>query len=224
MVTICGIIGYQGTITSQGELDTIKKVMIESRIRGRHASGIAWSANHQVHSIVKPVSIDQLVEEIDLASMVENNMLSMIAHARYSTSNIKYNQPIVGDEFAVVHNGVITQADPSTWKDTYGYDCVTENDSELLLRCIESGSDPYTVFPESSIAALVLDSKGKLLSLRNGLRPLWVGRMPGGIVFASTYDILRRAGVTDAEIIMSDTLKDLQRRNWTLWGNHKKKA
>lgn len=218
---MCGIIGFSSKNVTTEDISILKKVMVESRIRGKHASGIAWcDARSNIQCIVKPISIDQLVEKFDFNQVINNGKVTLIAHARYSTSDIQYNQPIVGTDWAIVHNGVITQADPKGWQKTYGYKCKTKNDSELLLHCIEHHSDPYQIFPTSSFAAIVMNTKSELFPMRNGLRPMWKGKIGKGIVYASTYDILRRAGVQDiSEVTCPD--KDLQRRNWTQWKNHK---
>lgn len=211
---MCGIIGVSAVLTPVN-LKTLKKVMIESRIRGKHASGIAWAHGNVLHSVVKPIPIDELVEEFDWGTLVDKQV-SLIAHARYSTSDIRYNQPIVGDNIAIAMNGVITQSDPENWESLYGYKCSTRNDSELLLKAIESRSDIYEKFPDSSIAFVSIDNTGRMLYGRNGLRPLWVGEIDGGVMYASTYDILKRAGVKNITKVVSK-YEDLQRRDIRLW-------
>ena len=56
----------------------------------------------------------------------------MIGHCRYSTSDLQYNQPIYNDDYSIAHNGVVSQEMPERWKELYGYDCKTKNDSELI--------------------------------------------------------------------------------------------
>lgn len=210
---MCGIVGYRNKYTTEKDLEILKKVMIESRIRGKHASGIAWWNAGIIHSDVRPVPIDELVNSFDFSSIVFNGSISMIAHARYSTSDIRYNQPLVGKTLAVVHNGVITQSSPDSWKETYGYDVVTSNDSELLLRAIENGDNIFDKFEDSSIAMVALKNDGTLIYTRNGIRPLWMGKIGKGTVYASTFDILDRAGVSGISRISASDRKDLQRRN-----------
>ena len=217
---MCGIIGFTGKNVTHKDLEILKKVMLESRIRGKHASGIAWyNGRGDILSVVEPIPIDELIEKFgDFKVMVHDGQLSMIAHARYSTSDIRYNQPIVGKNFAIAHNGVITQTPPETWKKTYGYDCETCNDSELILRCFENGDDPIEKFKNSSIAGVMLDDGGGVICFRNSIRPVWVGKIGSGTVIASTYDILHRAGVSNIKKFgsMSDT-EDLQRRCMKQW-------
>lgn len=199
MIEICGIIGYISPKVNTSDLAVLKTVMIESRIRGKHASGLAWYDGQGIQSHIQPIPIDRLLEQFDLVQTVYNGKIAIIAHTRYSTSNIQFNQPIMGTSMAIAMNGVITQADPQHWERLYGYKCITKNDSELLLRAIEAGDNPIATFPTSSIAAITLDNRGRLTAFRNRQRPLWEGTIGCGKVYASTYDILHRAGVANIQ-------------------------
>lgn len=213
---MCGIIGYMNHNVTKNDLQILRQVLIESRIRGKHASGIAWFDGVKIQSYIKALPIDELMSKFDLSKAVYNKTaISIIGHARYSTSDIKYNQPIVGDSLAIAHNGVISQDSPVNWQKTYGYKCKTKNDSELLLRALENHDDPFEKFPESSIAAVVLDTIGSVSFCRNDLRPLWQGTIGKGTVWASTYDILHRAGVKNIKKI--EVEHDLQWRDMTQW-------
>lgn len=225
MRAICGIVGFKGSCVTSNDLEVLKQVMIESRIRGMHASGIAWFDGKGLQSFVKPIPIDRLVEQFDFTELSVDGSISMIAHARYSTSDIRYNQPIVGEKLAIAHNGVLTQSNPDTWEETYGYKCKTQNDSELLLHMLEDGNPPEEVLRTSSIAALTLDgTTGELVPLRNSLRPLWTGKVGNSTIYASTYDILNRAGVSDISKVKPVRNQDLQRRDYRQWNEHKKRA
>lgn len=215
---MCGIIGYVNEETTKQDLETLKKVLCESKIRGKHASGIAWWDGTDIQSYVKPISIDKLIHEFDLNKLVHKGKVAMVAHARYSTSDIDYNQPILTETMAVAHNGVITQDSPDSWQSTYGYKCVGKNDSELILRALEQGKDPLLEFPDASISAVVLNNIGEISYMRNTRRPLWVGTIGKGTVVASTYDILNRAGVRNIQKITTDN--DLQERSLCHDGKH----
>ena len=211
---MCGIIGFSSRHVLPSDLEILRRVMIESRIRGKHASGVAWYNGKAIQSLVLPVSIDILLEKFDLHSTIYGGQISLIAHSRYSTSDIKYNQPLVGTKIAIAHNGVITQDNPSNWEKTYGYKCETKNDSELLLKALENKDNPMKVFPNSSIAAVILSDKGTVKPIRNGVRPLWQGEIGQGIIYASTYDILHRAGVKSIEKLKpASECIEFQRRN-----------
>lgn len=218
---MCGIIGMCGSKSGKKELEVLKKLMIESRIRGKHASGIAWTDGKSIQSYVKPEPIDELVSEFDFNNLINNGKISVIAHARYSTSDIAFNQPLIGTTVAIVHNGVITQSHPRLWAKLYNYECKTRNDSELLLRCIENKDNPYEVFPDSSIAALILHQNGVISTLRNGERPIWTGKVDDTVVWASTYDILNRAEVSYIHKIEPYGI-EYQRRNYQSWIKQRK--
>ena len=213
---MCGIIGYSSEDVTNEDLETLKRVMVESRIRGKHASGAAWFNGTKICSLVKPIPIDKLVESIDFTKLLYGkNNIAFIAHARYCTSNIEYNQPIISKSLAVAHNGVISQEPYETWESTYGYKCRGKNDSELLLRAIENGDDPSTKFPDASIASVVLNDSGTIVYFRNARRPLWTGKIGDGVIIASTYDILNRAGVEDIHKV--EVENDLQKRDNKQW-------
>lgn len=211
---MCGVIGFTGILHSSEQLKVLKNVMVASRIRGMHASGIVCTDGTKMESTIKPIPIDQLVETVNWQQII-GKKVGIIAHARYSTSDLKYNQPILGESTAIAHNGVITQSDPSTWERKYGYHCNTKNDSELILRAIENNDDIWTVFPESSIAYVRLLSDGNIEYGRNGSRPLWVGEIHNsGTIVASTHHILSQSGATDIRRVEEYYTKDLQRRCW----------
>ena len=213
---MCGIIGYYSNEVTNNDLEVLKKVMIESGIRGRHASGAAWFDGHKICSIIKPIPIDELVDCIDFTKLLyDKSKISFIAHARYCTSDIEYNQPIVSKTLAVVHNGVVSQEPYETWELTYGYKCSGKNDSELILRAIENGDNPLDKFPNASIASIVLSNSGNIKHFRNARRPMWTGRIGKGVVIASTYDILKRARVRDIHKV--EVENDLQKRDNTQW-------
>lgn len=210
---MCGIIGYHNKYVTDEDLKVLKKVLIESRIRGKHASGIAWFNGKSIHSYVKPIPIDELVDEFDLSQTVNSGEILLIAHARYSTSDIKYNQPLVGKHWAIAHNGVITQSNPDTWESDYGYACTTKNDSELLLHALEQDGDVFSKFPKSSMSCVAINDSGELLHFRNAIRPMWKGNIGKGVVYASTFDILRRAGVTGIVKVSSSNHSEMQNRS-----------
>jgi hypothetical protein len=55
---------------------------------------------------------------------------------------------------------------------------------------------------KASVAAVMITSDGAFHYVRNGLRPMWCGKIGNGEVFASTYDILHRAGVEDIQKVL----------------------
>ena len=197
---MCGIVAIDIQDISSDQIEEVKRILLETEIRGRHASGISWYSNGQVHTVKASKPISQLLEDFDIYRCVDENdgHLAMIAHIRYSTSDLDYNQPITtAQDFAVVHNGIISQAEPGTWNEEYGLgDPLGRNDSELVLMALEQNKHPLKLFKDSSMAVATLTNKGKVRVFRNGKRPLWLTQMYNGWIATSTRDIVERAEVT----------------------------
>jgi glutamine phosphoribosylpyrophosphate amidotransferase len=205
---MCGVVGVTLTNPTADDLQLIRNVFMETQIRGKHASGIAWYNGVSLEMIKDGVPISVLLKSIDFGNMMYVSQdgtlkISCIGHIRYSTSDIHYHQPLGHSDFGyIVHNGVITQEDPSSWNETYGYECETKNDSELIYHTIKSGKHPLEEFPTASISALSIDTYGNIVSYRNSLRPQWKYEKENGIIYASTKNILLRAGAELAKISM----------------------
>ena len=197
---MCGVIGVKGKVSP----DLIKKLFIETQIRGRHATGVSFWKEGKVHTIKEPVPAEEFVQMHDSADWFDGDEITMVGHCRYSTSDLEFNQPIANDKRSVVHNGVITQEDPSMWAEMYGYECEGKNDTELLFRSWDAEA-----WPESSIAAVFLEN-GDISWTRNGKRPLWSAITESATIIASTKDILNRAGIIHGTTRETCSGKDLQ--------------
>lgn len=202
---MCAVVGVILQNPSKQDFDLIRKVFIESKIRGMHATGISflphWSK--EIQTIKEPTSADKFVgihlHNDNLADMVaDDGNLYLIGHCRYSTSDLEFNQPMYHNEKSIVHNGVITQELPDNWKELYGYDCITKNDSELVLH----SNDPLREFNHMSMGVVELHIDKRIRFYRNGKRPLYLTQMPNGCIITSTADIARRAGIGDAMEVM----------------------
>ncbi len=190
---MCGIIGvYLNKVTSE-QLSQLIELFVQSGIRGVHATGISFEQNGKIKTISHHESAADFREKEQLGEFVNaEGDLHFIAHTRYSTSDLRYNQPIGDTHTSIVHNGVISQDPKKTWKKTFGLETVTSNDSELIYQCIKRGVHPLDGF-EGSMAVCTLQ-ENYLTAFRNGERPLWYSLQRNGIVFASTKNILLRSG------------------------------
>lgn len=191
---MCAVIGAVLHKPTSSELVLLENVFLESSIRGLHATGVSYIKNGKLNTLIEPFSAEKFFHRYHLQSMLdENNDLYIIGHCRYSTSDLEYNQPISTDKISIVHNGVITQELPENWNTLYGYSTKTKNDSELLLKSVESGNIPLEEWESSSIAAVELHNNKKMFFYRNGKRPLYITKLNNGIIVTSTADIMRRA-------------------------------
>jgi glutamine phosphoribosylpyrophosphate amidotransferase len=187
---MCGVIGAIIKKPHAEDFLMLHRVFLESKIRGLHATGIAYIKNNEIVIDKRPVPADEF--PFNFPSYVnEDGNLYLIGHCRYSTSDLEFNQPIGNQDQAVVHNGVITQELPENWKELYGYTCTTKNDSELVLH----SDSPLEEFPDMSMGVCELTSDKKLLVYRNGKRPLYLTSIPNGCIITSTADISKRAEV-----------------------------
>lgn len=191
---MCAIIGVTLESPTLEDFEMIKRVFLESKIRGMHATGLSYVKNNEVVTEKYPVPADQF--PFNFKDYVnEDGNLYLVGHCRYSTSDLEFNQPIASQSISVVHNGVITQESPNNWKGLYNYNCETKNDTELILRTLEKGLSPLEVWSDSSLAVCELYADKKLRAYRNGKRPIYLTALDNGVLFTSTKDIPHRAGI-----------------------------
>lgn len=209
---MCAIVGAVIEKPSDEDLMMVKRVILESSIRGLHATGISYVKNGKVITRKEPLPAPEFLGKVDFFDLLnEDGNLYLIAHCRYSTSDLEYNQPISSEHVSIVHNGVITQELPENWEKLYGFRCETKNDSELLLKTVENSENPLLKWSEASISACELHSDKTFKFYRNGKRPLQVKVMGNSVIVASTADIFKRAGVEnsiDSPMNTVYTLKD----------------
>ena len=206
---MCGIIAVKGKIKAE----KLKELLNEAQIRGKHATGVArWDfKTNKIEAIVEPIASKQFTQKWtkELEIWADTDKLVLIGHTRYSTSDLRFNQPIFDDTLALAHNGVVSQEDPSKWV----YKCNTANDSELLFRYIKEYSKLEKIeqsFKDLSFAAVWIQN-GQLNAKRNGLRPLYYYQDDNVEVYASTKDILNRAGFKGSTQVECDYGFDFQR-------------
>lgn len=180
---MCGIIGVI-SFNKKLVANTAKALMLQSEIRGKHATGISYYNAQGLVTLRSPEPVSQFQFPEEMGNV-------MIGHVRYSTSNIEYNQPITEGNYSLVHNGVITQAPFEEWESLYGFkDFATKNDSEILLKAFKENM--FCQFPESSIAAGILVNN-EIVCWRNEHRPLYMFNNEHMHGFASTENIILRA-------------------------------
>lgn len=192
---MCGVLGITIADFNERDYGTIRSLFQQSMIRGKHATGVSYVKGGKVHTIKEPIPADEFIQKQNLETWRnEDGNLYCIGHIRYSTSDLRYNQPFATDELGIVHNGVISQEPPSSWVEKYGYETETANDSELILRAMEKNENPLAVFNPASMAVCVIHSDKRLTAYRNNERPLYYYSDERVTIFASTKDILSRSG------------------------------
>ena len=189
---MCSVIGALIQNPTAKDFESIRKVFLESKIRGMHATGLSYIKDNKVVTFKESVPADKFVHLDNLEEMInDDGNLYLIGHCRYSTSDLLYNQPIANEEHSIVHNGVITQELAENWDKLFNYKCKTKNDSELVLH----SDSPLEEYPDASMAVCELTVENKLLVYRNGKRPLYLTSLVNGVIITSTEDIPKRAGI-----------------------------
>lgn len=191
---MCSVIGAIIKEPSAEDFLMLHRVFLESKIRGMHATGISYVKHGKIITEKLPVPADEF--PFYFPSYVnEDGSLYLIGHCRYSTSDLEFNQPIANENLSVVHNGVITQELPEKWKELYGYDCQTKNDTELILHTAEDCISPLVRWKDSSLAVVELHVDKVIRFYRNGKRPLYLTSISNGCIITSTADVPKRAEV-----------------------------
>jgi glutamine phosphoribosylpyrophosphate amidotransferase len=191
---MCSVIGAIIKEPRAEDFLMLHRVFLESKIRGMHATGISYVKHGKIITDKRPVPADEF--PFNFPSYVnEDGSLYMIGHCRYSTSDLEFNQPIANENLSVVHNGVITQELPEKWKELYGYDCETKNDTELILHTAEDCISPLVRWKDSSLAVVELHVDKVIRFYRNGKRPLYLTSISNGCIITSTADVPKRAEV-----------------------------
>jgi glutamine phosphoribosylpyrophosphate amidotransferase len=192
---MCGVISAHIEQPTETDIETLKTLFIEGQIRGRHQTGLAYKVDNKIERFVVEGDGKKLVEEFNWEHLLELESLELIGHNRYSTSDLRYPQPIqVFDDFSLVHNGVVTQEPAAMWK-RFGYELSTNNDSELLYQSCYAGNEPLVEFPTATMAVCELHLEKGLRWYRNGGRPMYYSRTANGVFVCSTADIAKRSGL-----------------------------
>ena len=204
---MCAVIGARLNSPSSSDLELVRNVFLESRIRGLHATGLSYVKNGKVATLIEATPAPDFSPLSKMEQLLnEDGNLYLIGHCRYSTSDLRFNQPIqTSDDLSIVHNGVVTQELPENWEKLYGYETTTQNDTELLNRTIEAGYHPLEIWRDSSLSVIELTSDKKITLYRNGKRPLYKTTTDNGYIITSTKDIAKRAGIINESIRVEST-------------------
>jgi len=196
---MCGVLGITIKNFNEGDYGLIRSLFQQSMIRGKHATGVSFVKDGKVVTIKEPISADAFINLIDISNWTnEDGNLYCIGHIRYSTSDLRYNQPFSNDTWGVAHNGVISQEPPDTWYETYNIKTETANDSELVLHALTNKKNPLTYFSPASMAVCAVDKNKRLFAFRNEARPLYYYQDDRMTIFTSTKNIAERSGVNNS--------------------------
>lgn len=204
---MCGIFG----VISEKIVDKkrLKKLAMLSRERGRDSSGFIYFDGNGYAVVKADNDIFSLFKSIQ---DVDTNII--MGHSRLITNGLADNQPVIRDDLAVLHNGIIVN-DDKIWEQI-NTERKYQIDSEVILALtmehLESGGNLdnicETIFSKCIgviSCALVLASYGKLVLLSNN-GSLHIGEIGGDLYFASEMYSLKQIGCDNIEQIKNSQI------------------
>jgi Alpha-glutamyl/putrescinyl thymine pyrophosphorylase clade 2/Glutamine amidotransferase domain len=215
---MCGIIGYQ-FIDGKRPVDTsicrafLEQLLIQSKIRGLHATGVAYLEDAKLAVCKAPLPADKFLQQPEWDCFIAEMPSEAIFHCRYSTSGTwedsRNNQPLGLSRAALVLNGLVSMATREEYEEAYRVRTSTSNDTELILRFVngfmKNGDGAEDAIDHALVeihrveppifACGILTGDGELLCVRDHVRPLYRFWVPAlnMVGFCSTRDIFERA-------------------------------
>ena len=195
--------------------------------RGQESCGICVSNGSDIAVEKEMGLVSEVFSEARLDRLRFPGTRTGIGHTRYSTtgSSLRFNaQPLTVRSnkgiLALAHNGNFTNAKPMRNRMlNEGAVFQTTNDSEVMINLIaryshlslEDATARVMNELEGGFSVVIMD-KSRILGLRdgNGVRPLVIGELDGGWVFASEPSALHTVGATflrdvrPGELVMAD--------------------
>jgi len=196
---MCGVVAIYSDVVEGGIMSTIERLMLESQIRGKRATGVSYLTTMGMETIIESTSADSFLEK-HLNRICDDiqdyGKVRFIGHTRYSTTSVDLDhQPVYDYDTSLVMNGVITQSDSSQWKELFGIDPHSTNDASVIFDLYKKGQMPYDVKTDTdlSMSVVILKRNGRIIVCRNHKRPGWILQTSAANYYASTDDILKRA-------------------------------
>lgn len=188
---MCGLFGFISKAGGGPDLDRLRRIALETQLRGHHAFGLAWvTPDGKIHVVKRPGSAAFHLAELDRCK----DALIVAGHCRYAThgdpADNRNNHPHRAGRGWLVHNGVVRNHAEIARR--YGLATQTECDSEvlgLLMAKIPGSLHRRAAVgvnaAEGPLALLgVWTRPARLLLVRRG-NPLWLGETRTGGYFGS---------------------------------------
>src|SRR3989344_8285166 len=230
----CGIFGIYGKGSDVSRLSFYGLFALQHR--GQESSGIATGDGKHIQCYKNTGLVTHVYSESDIHRLSGH---LAIGHNRYSTSKatgLAHAQPIIMDDMvALAHNGNL----PSTialegFLQSKDIPTADLNDSELMAHAIsyflkngctlkEAITTAYPLF--TGAFALTVMTKDTLAAVRDsyGMRPLSMGKLNGGFVFASETcafatigaDFIRELEPGEMVLVSEDSVESVQIQHGT---------
>ena len=197
---MCGIIGFFSETKDKKEIAMLKKVVMETKIRGLHSFGTAYFKNVKI-KVIKDfeLNFNNLFEDF-----INSKSKRIIFHCRYSTSGDyhkhKNNQPIKVGKVAIAMNGIVSMEKKKKYEKEFDVECKSGNDAEIILRKDMKYLEFLNEYNDVSFAGIFL-RKNKIVGLRNNKRPMYKFKYRESKFIVSTKDIAVRSGIDSAKVV-----------------------
>ncbi len=226
----CGVVGLHlgpSAVMSAEIADMLQLGLFALQHRGQESCGICVASPDEIRIEKDMGLVTEVFTEQRLAGLRFDGARTGIGHTRYSTtgSSLRFNaQPLTVRSnkglLALAHNGNFTNA--KTIRNEMlqnGAVFQTTNDSEVMINLVARYSRLSLVEATARVMgeleggfAVVLMDRHQVIGLRdrNGVRPLVIGELDGGHVFASEPAALRLMGarflrdVRPGELVVAD--------------------
>lgn len=183
---MCGIFG--SISTSKTNLNNLKKLIKHSEQRGKDSSGLIYFNSNSYNIIRADYEVTKLLKEVDL---VNTNIV--LGHSRLITNGLSDNQPVVRNNIAAIHNGIVVN-EKEIW-DSLSIQRELTIDSETIVAIAEehfNNLGEISDLPSKILlkckgiiaCALIVPSVGKLLLFSNN-GSLYIGDSGEDKYFAS---------------------------------------
>lgn len=208
---MCGIFGVVSA--KQIEADLFVQLGKLSERRGKDSSGALYLEDNSYRAVRADKPFRVLVSGLGIP-----RSRVVIGHSRLITNGQADNQPVVRDDLAIVHNGIITN-DDEYWRETNQkrlFVIDTESILGVALRLIELGKSIDQLFDEAQNSlkgafscALLFPRFGKLVLMSN-TGSLYIGEtVDGTTCFASERVFVEAVGCSNARQIIGQLVLDV---------------
>ena len=107
---MCGVLGIYLQDVQEEDLALIENLFYESQIRGKHSTGLSYITETGLVTVKDRIPAEEFFQKFDLFDAVHSNgNLYMIGHTRYSTSDLKYPQPLASENISRTKSKLVVQ-------------------------------------------------------------------------------------------------------------------
>lgn len=205
---MCGIFGLIQRDNPKKASHLFRDLFLLSESRGKEASGFAIHNENEIIVFKTPFPASTLVNSEEFRNHISKSQVKPfvgMGHSRLVTNGYEHknsnNQPVVKDDFIVIHNGIIVNYD-ELWKKYHLEERMSDLDSELIPVIIKNhlskgfGEAVKCLFSDiegmTNTGILSSENKNLLLATNNGSIYYTDSMSKGIFVFASERYIIEQ--------------------------------